>query len=103
GPSCPRSRAPGQLYSNNWVRRRVVAVRRGVVLVIVLILAAVVASAAGLICHAVLATREPPIVSNSTLVLRVNGDLQEIEPAGVLGQFFEAPATVRSIVEALRK
>jgi protease IV len=80
-----------------------VAVRRGVVLVIVLILAAVVASAAGLILTAVLVTREPRIVSNSTLVLRVNGDLQEIEPAGVLGQFFEAPATVRSIVEALRK
>jgi protease IV len=80
-----------------------VAVRRGVVLVIVLILAAVVASAAGLILTAVLVTREPRIVSNSTLVLRVNGDLQDIEPAGVLGQFFEAPATVRSIVEALRK
>jgi protease IV len=80
-----------------------VAVRRGVVLVVILISAAVVASAAGLILTAALIGREPRVGSNSTLVLRVSGDLQEIEPTGVLGQFFEAPPTVRSMVEALRK
>ena len=36
-------------------------------------------------------------------MLRIGGDLQETEPGGVIGQFFEAPATVRSLVEALRK
>jgi protease IV len=80
-----------------------VAVRRGVVLVIVLILVAVAVSATGLVVTALLVGREPRIATNSTLVLRVGGDLQEIEPASVLGQFLEAPPTVRSFVEALRK
>src|SRR4051812_46932023 len=47
--------------------------------------------------------RQPQVGGNSTLVLRIGGDLQETEPGGVIGQFFEAPATVRSVVEALRK
>ena len=47
--------------------------------------------------------RAPQITGNSTLVLRIGGELQEMEPAGVIGQFFEAPPTVRSIVDALRK
>jgi protease-4 len=80
-----------------------VAVRRGVVLVIVLICAAVAVSAAGLVLTALLVGREPQVTRNSTLVLRVSGDLQETDPAGVLGQIFEPPPTVRSIVDALRK
>ena len=32
-------------------------------------------------------------------MLRIGGDLQEMEPGGVIGQFFEAPPTVRSLVE----
>ncbi len=79
------------------------AVRRGVVLVIVLICAAVAVSAAGLVLTALLVGREPQVSRDSTLVLRVSGDLQETEPAGVLGQIFEPPPTVRSIVDALRK
>ena len=79
------------------------AVRRGVVLVIVLILGAVAVSAAGLIVTALLIGREPRVTANSTLVLRVSGDLQEIEPGGFIGQLIEAPPTVRSFVEALRK
>ena len=79
------------------------AVRRGVVLVFVLVLAAVAVSVAGLVFAALLVGREPRIDRNSTLVLRVNGDLQEMEPGGVIGQFFEAPPTVRSLVDALRK
>jgi protease-4 len=47
--------------------------------------------------------REPAVAGNSTLVLKIGGDLQEIEPGGVIGQFFEAPPTVRSLVESLRK
>jgi protease-4 len=80
-----------------------VAVKRGIVLVILLILAAVVVSAAGLVLTAMLVGLEPRIDRNSTLVLRVNGDLQEVEPGGVIGQIFESQPTVRSLVDALRK
>ncbi len=79
------------------------AVRRGVWLVIVLILAAVTVSAAGLLFAAIVVGREPQISGNSTLLLKVSGDLQEIEPGGIVGQFIEAPPTVRSVVDALRK
>ena len=79
------------------------AVRRGVVLVLVLIAAAVAVSVAGLVVTALLVGREPRIERNSTLVLRVSGDLQEMEPGGVIGQFFEGQPTVRSLVDALRK
>jgi protease-4 len=78
-------------------------VRRGVWLVIVLILAAVTVSAAALLFTAMVVGREPPISGNSTLLLKVGGDLQEIEPGGLVGQFIEAPPTVRSVVDALRK
>jgi protease-4 len=71
--------------------------------VIVLICAAVAVSAAGLVLTALLVGREPQVTRDSTLVLRISGDLQETEPAGVLGQIFEPPPTVRSIVDALRK
>jgi len=80
-----------------------VAVRRGVWIVIVLIISAVAISAAGLVFMAILVGRPPQVTSGSTLVLKVGGDLQEMEPGGVIGQFFEAPPTVRSLVDALRK
>ena len=79
------------------------AVRRGVVVVVFLIFAAVALSAVGLILTALLVGRAPRIERNSTLVLRVNGDLQEMDPAGVIGQLFEGPPTVRSLIDALRK
>ncbi len=79
------------------------AVRRGVWLVLILIIVAMAVSAAGLVFTALLVGHEPQVARNSTLVLTVSGDLQEMEPGGVIGQFFEAPPTVRSIVEALRK
>jgi protease IV len=80
-----------------------VAVRRGVIVVIVLIFIAVAISTAGLIVMGLAVGRTPQIASNSTLLLNVGGDLQEVEPSGVIGQFLEAPPTVRSIVDALRK
>jgi protease-4 len=80
-----------------------VALRRGVGIVLGLIIAAILVSATGLILMAALVGRQPQVGGNSTLVLRIGGDLQETEPGGVIGQFFEAPATVRSLVEALRK
>ncbi len=51
------------------------AVRRGVVVVIFLIFVAVAVSAAGLVFTALLVGRAPRIDRNSTLVLRVSGDL----------------------------
>jgi protease-4 len=80
-----------------------VAVRRGVVLVISLIAVAVVVSAGIMLLMFAFVGRAPQVASNSTLVLRIGGDLQEMEPGGVLGQFVEAPPTVRSVVDALRK
>jgi protease IV len=80
-----------------------VAVRRGVVLVIVLIMAAVAVSATGLMLMSLTVGRGPQIAGNSTLVLEISGDLQEIEPSGVFDQLFEPSPTVRSVTDALRK
>ena len=79
------------------------AVRRGVLLVIVLIVIAVAISATGLIATAIFVGRPADVASNSSLVLRVSGDLREIEPGGLVGSFLEPPPTVRSVVDALRK
>jgi len=80
-----------------------VAVRRGVWLVVALIFIAVMISAAALAFTSLLIGREPPIAGNSTLLLKLSGDLEENDPGGVIGQFFEAPPSVRSVVETLRK
>ena len=77
--------------------------RRGVWLVVIFITIAVGVSAAGLVFTALLMGRQPSVASNSTLLLRVGGDLQEAEPGGLVGSFFEPPPTVRSVVESLRK
>jgi len=79
------------------------AARRGVWLVIILIVLAVSISAIGLLLLASAVGREPDVAANSTLVLRIGGDLNEMEPGGVLGQFIEAPPTVRGVVEMIRK
>jgi len=80
-----------------------VAVRRGVWLVVALIVLALMISAAGLAFTSLMIGREPQIAGNSTLILKVSGDLQEIEPGGVLGPFLEPQPTVRTLTEALRK
>ena len=79
------------------------AAKRGVWLVGIFIVVAVTISAAGLIATAFLVGRQPLVENNSALVLRVGGDLEEVEPGGLVGSFFEPPPTVRSVVEALRK
>jgi protease-4 len=79
------------------------ALRRGVWVVILLIVFAVFISAMGLLLLFSAVGREPQVASGSTLILRIGGELGETEPGGVLGQFFEAPVTVRSVVESLRK
>jgi protease-4 len=80
-----------------------VALRRGVWLVLALVSVAVVISAAGLVMTALLVGRGPQVAGNSVLLLSVSGDLQEIEPGGVIGQLLQQPPTVRSVVESLRK
>jgi protease-4 len=80
-----------------------VAAKRGVWLVIVLVVVAVMISATGLIVAALLIGREPRVAGNSTLTVRVNGTLEEIEPGGLVGSLIEAPPTVRSLVDTLRK
>ena len=79
------------------------AVRRGIWLVIVLIVIAVGISAVGLVATAVFIGRSPQVSANSALVLRVGGDLGELEPGGLVGSLFEPPPTIRTVVEALRK
>jgi protease IV len=80
-----------------------VARRRGVWLVVFFLTVAVAVSAAGLVATALFVGRPPRVEGNSALVLRVGGDLQEVEPGGLVGSFLEAPPTVRSVVESLRK
>ena len=79
------------------------AARRGVWIVIVLIVVAVVISAMGMLLLVTAVGREPQVASGSTLVLRIGGDLAEMEPGGVLGPFLESAPTVRSVIETLRK
>src|SRR3954468_1164028 len=57
----------------------------------------------GLVAMALFVGREPQVAGNSTLVLKIGGNLQEMEPAGVIGPFIENAPTVRGIVDALRK
>src|SRR4051812_15692533 len=65
---------------------------------------AVFISIAGFIVLYVLFGREPAVQSNSTLVLKVGGDLSEVAPTNVVGYFRGANTpTVRTYVEALRK
>jgi protease IV len=80
-----------------------VAGRRGVWLVVFFITLAVAISAAGLVATAVVMGRQTRVEGNSTLVLRIGGDLREVEPSGLVGSFFEPPPTVRTVVESLRK
>src|SRR4051794_40972105 len=79
------------------------AVRRGVWIVLVLISVAVLISAVGMLLIISTVGREPQVSSNSTLVLRVGGDLGEMDSGGVFGSFIEGPPTVRGVVEMLRK
>ena len=79
------------------------AVKRGVWIVLILILLAVCISAGGMLLLVGLSVRAPDIAPNSTLVLRVPGDIPEMEPGGVFGPFLEGAPTVRSYVEMLRR
>jgi protease-4 len=61
-------------------------------------------SMAGFIALYLAVGREPSVASNSTLVLKVGGDLTEVAPANVVGYLRGSKApTVRNIVDNLRK
>src|SRR5512146_1047071 len=79
------------------------AARRGVWIVILLIVLAVSVSAVGMLVLVTAVGREPQVAQNSTLVLRIGGDLNEMEPGGVFGPFIESAPTVRAVVEMLHK
>jgi protease IV len=65
---------------------------------------AFVLSMAGFLVLYLAVGREPSVASNSTLVLKVGGDLTEVTPANVVGYLRGSRApTVRNIVDNLRK
>ena len=78
--------------------------RRGIAVLFTMLGVAVFLSMAGFALLYLLFGREPPVSSNSTLVLRVGGDLTEIAPNDVVSYVrgVKAP-TVRAIVDNLRK
>jgi protease IV len=80
-----------------------VALRRGVAFVLSLIVIAVICSLLAVAAIFLLVGRQPDVSADSTLVLRVRGELAEAEPGGVFNQFVESPPTLRSMVDALRK
>ena len=78
------------------------AARRGVWIVLLVIVFAVAISVIGMIVLVAAVGREPQVARNSTLVLRVGGDLNEMDPGGVFGPFIESAPTVRSVTDMLR-
>ena len=66
--------------------------KRGVWLVIVLVIVAVLISAAGLVVTALVIGREPEVAGNSALTIRVSGNLEEIEPGGLVGLVYRSAA-----------
>jgi protease IV len=80
-----------------------VALRKGVALVLTLVGLAVLVSVAGILFLYLLTSRGPSVPDQSTLVLRPGGELLEVMPDDVLGQFMGRDATtVRGFVSSLR-
>src|SRR5919202_6211387 len=78
--------------------------RRGVAIIFTILGVAVFISFVGFALLYLLVGREPAVASNSTLMLRVGGDLTEVAPTDVVSYVrgVKAP-TVRSVVDDLRK
>jgi len=65
---------------------------------------AVFVSIAGIVLLYLIVGREPSVATNTTLVLKVGGDLSEVAPSNVVGYFRGANAPiVRTFVDNLRK
>ncbi len=80
------------------------ALRRGAGLVFTLIGLAVVVSMAVLMLMYLMIAREPPVARDSTLVMRPGGELHEVLPDDLFGQFIRTDmTTVRGFVESLSK
>ncbi len=78
--------------------------RRGFTVVFTVLGFALFVSMAGFLLLYFLVGREPAVASNTTLVLKVGGDLAEAAPANVVGYLRGANGpTVRTIVDNLRK
>ena len=77
--------------------------RRGLGVVLFLIVGAVFVSLTGVVFAWLFVGRQATVASDSSLMLRVRGDLAEIEPAGVLSPLLQRRATLRSIVATLRR
>jgi protease-4 len=78
--------------------------RRRFTVIFTLLGFALFVSVAGFLLLYLAVGREPSVASNSTLVLKVGGDLAEVAPANVVGYLRGAKAaTVRAVVENLRK
>src|SRR5262245_24520249 len=78
--------------------------RRGFALLFTVLGVAVFVSMSGFALLYLLFGREPPVSTNSTLVLRVGGDLTEVAPNDVVSYIRGVRAsTVRSVVDNLRK
>jgi protease IV len=80
-----------------------VALRRGVRIVLTLIGMAVMVSVAGIIVLYLALSRGPSVAEESVLVLRPGGQLNELPPDDVVGQFLDRDATtVRGLINSLR-
>src|SRR6476660_3902442 len=78
--------------------------RRGFTVIFTLLGVALFVSIAGFVVLYLLFGREPAVASNSVLVLRIGGALNEIAPSDVFGYLRGARTpTVRSVVDTLRK
>ena len=78
--------------------------RRGFAVIFTVLGIAFVVSIAGFALLYVLLGREPAVPGNSVLVLRVGGDLAEVESGDVVGFLRGARTpTVRSVIDSLRK
>ena len=81
------------------------ALRRGFGVVLALLTVAILVSFAGVTLMWLVASRQPSVARNSTLVLDLKTDLREASPEDVFRQVFAGPQpqTLAEIVENLRK
>ena len=66
-----------------------------------LIVVASLLSAAGVWFTAAFGGRRASVPASTALVLRLDGELGEVEGAGLFDRFVEGPATVRALIEAI--